>query len=275
MATFEYAPDRLENRECFWRDRYHFFKSKGYTLRPRYHPNWEASWKFSADPFPDRFEDSIIQWKGALLDATQEGKGGKSVFIKRVDLRTHPHEVRIASRLGSPDSRNDGRNHCIPVLSVFSDDHDPWFQYIVMPVLRPFNKPTFTSFGELVDFVDQTLEGLVYIHEQHVTHRDCAAENILMDGSNLYKDGWHPMDHWRARDGGDLPPSRKRSEAEIEYYFIDFGLSAEFDPEQHERLVTGRCGRTQAPEQISGLPYDPFKLDVYYLGRVYQTKIVD
>ena len=96
-----------------------------------------------------------------------------------------------------------------------------------------------------------------------------------MDGSNLYKDGWHPMDTWRARDGGDLSMSSQRSEVEIKYYFIDFGLSTEFSPEQRERLVTGKLGRIKAPEQASGLPYDPFKLDIYYLGRVYQTKIVD
>lgn len=104
---------------------------------------------------------------------------------------------------------------------------------------------------------------------------DCAAENILMDGSNLYKDGWHPMNPWQARDGGDLVLTRKRSEAEIKYYFIDFGLSTEFPPEVHECLVTGQKGRIEAPEQNSGLPYNPFKLDVYCLGQVYRRKIVD
>lgn len=96
-----------------------------------------------------------------------------------------------------------------------------------------------------------------------------------MDGSNLYKDGWHPMNPWQARDGGDLVLTRKRSEAEIKYYFIDFGLSTEFAPEEHESLVTGQKGRIEAPEQNSGLPYNPFKLDVYCLGQVYQRKIVD
>ena len=83
------------------------------------------------------------------------------------------------------------------------------------------------------------------------------------------------MDTWRARDGGDLHPNRKQSEVEISYYFIDFGLSSEFTSGQRERLVTGGLGRIQAPEQMSGLPYDAFKLDVYHLGHVYQTKIVD
>lgn len=96
-----------------------------------------------------------------------------------------------------------------------------------------------------------------------------------MDSSGLYKDGWHPMNHWQARDGGDLFLSRKRSEVEIKYHFIDFGLSTEFPAWQQERLVIGRKGRIEAPEQDSGLPYDPFRLDVYYLGHVYLTKLVN
>ena len=98
----------------------------------------------------------------------------------------------------------------------------------------------------------------------------------MMDASNLYKDGWHPMNTWLARNGKDaLCLSGHRSEAEIKYYFIDFGLSTRFTPEKRERLVTGELGRIKAPEQTSGLPYDPFKLDVYYLGHTYQTKIVE
>ncbi|KAF8119547.1 kinase-like domain-containing protein [Boletus edulis] len=276
MEPVDYPHDKLENREIFWRDRYHFFKKQGYLLRPRYHPKWQPSWRFHADPLLELFEDNIVQWKGALLDATEDTEGGKNVFIKRVDSRTHPHEIKIASRLGSAESHKDNRNHCVPILTAFSDDREPWYQYIVMPVLRPFNEPNFTSFWEVADFVNQTLEGLAYVHKQNVAHRDCAAENILMDGSNLYKDAWHPMNTWLTRDGRDnLCLNRKRSEAEIKYYFIDFGLSVQFVPGQRERLVTGDLGRIRAPEQISGSPYDPFKLDVYYLGHVYQTKIVD
>lgn len=95
--------------------------------------------------------------KRELLDATKT-EDGQAVFIKRIDSRTHRDEVRIASRLGSPESQKDERNHCVPILAVFSDDEDPCYQYIVMPVLRPFNEPDFTSFGEVVDFVNQTLE---------------------------------------------------------------------------------------------------------------------
>lgn len=35
---------RLNQSEFFWRDHYHWLKEKGYLLRPRYHPEWVASW---------------------------------------------------------------------------------------------------------------------------------------------------------------------------------------------------------------------------------------
>lgn len=154
-------PAKLFYEEIFWRDRYHFFRKKGYILRPRYHPEWQASWRFEANPILELFEDSIFQWvsvflyplvrvpnsyngyqKGELLDATEAREDGKNVFI---NSRTHPKEVKIASRLGYTENQKDKRNHCVPMLAIFSDDRDPWHQYIVMPVLRPFNKPNFTS----------------------------------------------------------------------------------------------------------------------------------
>ncbi len=34
----------LSNAEFFWRDHYTFLEEKGYTLRPRYSPDWKPSW---------------------------------------------------------------------------------------------------------------------------------------------------------------------------------------------------------------------------------------
>lgn len=39
------AECRLYSDELYWRDRYFAFKDRGYLLRPRYHPEWVASWK--------------------------------------------------------------------------------------------------------------------------------------------------------------------------------------------------------------------------------------
>ena len=44
--------------EVFWRDRYLFLEGCGYTLRPRYHPNWKPSW-LGTNRDPDFCEDSV------------------------------------------------------------------------------------------------------------------------------------------------------------------------------------------------------------------------
>lgn len=44
--------------EVFWRDRYDWLKSIGFTLRPRYKPDWIPSWT-NTDILHIRFEDSV------------------------------------------------------------------------------------------------------------------------------------------------------------------------------------------------------------------------
>lgn len=58
------------------------------------------------------------------------------------------------------------------------------------------------------------------------------------------------------------------------YYFIDFGISKRFEgPGPH--LVTGTIGRDpSAPEMSDTVPYDPFKLDIYYLGNHFLQEYV-
>jgi len=42
-----------------------------------------------------------------------------------------------------------------------------------------------------------------------------------------------------------------------------------------DRLVTGTSGQDQsAPELSSDVPYDPFKVDVYTLGKVFQERLL-
>lgn len=39
-----YDPDKLLDMELWWRDRYTWLDQTGYTLRPRYRPDWKPSW---------------------------------------------------------------------------------------------------------------------------------------------------------------------------------------------------------------------------------------
>jgi hypothetical protein len=48
-------------------------------------------------------------------------------------------------------------------LGLFPGSILPDVEYIVMPVLRPYNDPEFSFVGEVVDFVTQVLEVRVHV----------------------------------------------------------------------------------------------------------------
>ena len=75
------------------------------------------------------------------------------VAIKSVEK--HSGEIDIARFL---TSIHDSRNHCVPVFDVIGDPMDPERSLLVMPFLRGCTSPELGTIGEVIDFVDQTLE---------------------------------------------------------------------------------------------------------------------
>ena len=67
--------------------------------------------------------------------------------------------------------------------------------------------------------------------------------------------------------------SRSRASSPIKYYFIDFGYSSHFSPDETNRLVVGSKGLDgEVPELSDDIPYDPFRLDIFVIGNLfYQT----
>ncbi|KAH7882631.1 kinase-like domain-containing protein [Phlebopus sp. FC_14] len=271
----EHSVAGLGISEQEWSGQYDDLKEHGYTLRPRYRPGWQPFKSLDISEVIRR-EDGIFQTNPYCLDATRAD--GTPVFIKQVDRRKHPTEAEIAQFLSSPSLLSDSHNHTIPVLDSFPHKKNPEIQYLVMPLLRPvfpIDEPPFTTIKETIDFVDQTLEGLAFMHEHNVAHRDCSAQNIMMDASDLYPNGWHPMAPWLTRDGKYWStPHKNRCDLNIRYFFIDFGLSTRFAPGE-DHLVVGAKGAAPAPELSLEIPYNPFKLDVYLLGKVFQEHICE
>lgn len=81
---------------------------------------------------------------------------------------------------------------------------------------------------------------------------------------------WHPQD---TTSNGDFSGPAKygtRTECPVKYFYIDFGLSRKYDPEDglpRELPILG--GDRSVPEfQGEGYdaPADPFLTDIYYLG---------
>lgn len=96
-----------------------------------------------------------------------------------------------------------------------------------------------------------------------------------MDAKSLYRQEWHPVRRNCSLDGvHELTPLR-RIDAPVRYYFVDFGVATRLEPGQPQ-LVVGGMGRDQAvPELSNTTPYNPFKVDIFILGHLYQTSFLD
>ena len=100
-----------------------------------------------------------------MLDA-KKLDDGTVVCIKRIvlpetmgELQTsETMEVKIGRYLSTEQMLRNQANHCVPILDSFRDPILPEVEYIVMPLLRPYNDPDFCFVGEVVDFVTQLLE---------------------------------------------------------------------------------------------------------------------
>jgi hypothetical protein len=90
------------------------------------------------------------------MDATRR-RDGKRVMLKKVLPEEEPYELLIAQSLSSPEVSRDPRNHCVPLLDVIEIPNANQ-KLMVMPFLRPFNRPRFRTFGEFVAFFTQICE---------------------------------------------------------------------------------------------------------------------
>ncbi|KAI0040973.1 hypothetical protein FA95DRAFT_1527043 [Auriscalpium vulgare] len=262
----------LYDHEIRWRDRAFFLESRGYLLRPRLRPGWQPSWVGTNKRY-FKVEDGITTpLRDHLIDATRLSDG-KMVYIKRV--QTGDLESRIAIKLSTEALRSDPKNHSVPILDTFVDSEDSQISYIVMPFLKSLGRPEFEFIGEFLDFGEQILEGLTFLHENGIAHRDCASANIMMDASAMFPQGFHPISQSFLADMSDVAPSYSRLSAGVKYYFVDYGISSEFplDSDPASRLVVGTLGRDQEPPELSDtVPYDPFKLDIFVVGNVFRRE---
>ncbi|KAH9045898.1 kinase-like domain-containing protein [Lactarius deliciosus] len=260
----------LFRSEVWWRDQYDDIKLCGYQLRPRYSPGWVPSWKHSNDDFFAR-EDGQPCLLRAAMDAIRI-HDGKRVMLKKVLPEEGPHELEISRMFSGSGVATNSRNHCVPLLDVIKFPNSG-HQLMVMPFLRPFDNPHFQTFGEFVAFFTQVCEGLQFMHERNVAHRDCTANNIMLDPSRMYPDGFHPTQINRRPDFRGRAKRHTRTGRPPRYYFIDFGLSREYDSRDAFDAPL-RGGDRSAPEHRDGGPCNPFQTDIYYLGNLIREEFI-
>ncbi|EPQ53169.1 hypothetical protein GLOTRDRAFT_79257 [Gloeophyllum trabeum ATCC 11539] len=258
----------LSKAELFWRRHQKWLEQSGYLLRPRYRDAWRPSWKGTNKEYY-LAPDGVTLRRGNLIDATRVSDGAL-VALKQVVKARHPHEIQIGLYFSSEPLASDPRNHCVRIIEVLQVPDEEDMSLIVMPYLRAYYEPRFDTFGEVVSYFQQVFEGLQFMHAHHVAHRDCDGRNIMMDGTALYPEGFHPVVTDMKPDMTGSAKHYTRTEYPTKYYLIDFGLSRCYNPDDgppREPPIFG--GDKSVPEfQNSIKPVDPFPTDVYYLGNM-------
>ncbi|KAJ7129849.1 kinase-like domain-containing protein, partial [Mycena crocata] len=261
----------------FWRDHQVWLERCGYMLRPRFRPGWVPSW-IKTKEFQWMCEDGVINPGHYAIDAIRM-RDNVSVQLKNIDSQRHDIgqevEIEIVTYFFSGSLYNDPRNHCVPILEILDVPGEDHCKIMVMPLLREYNHPRFDTFGEAVDFFSQIFEGLKFLHDHNVAHRDCNGMNIMMDGC-MFPDGFHGGDHSKTLDFSKRARHFPRTQHPPKYYFIDFGISRMYatrNPPPLEVPILG--GDKSAPECIIGAPCDPFPTDIYYLGNLIHEEFIE
>ncbi|KAJ7646848.1 kinase-like domain-containing protein [Roridomyces roridus] len=265
---------RLPQDEIFWREHYSWLKECGYLLRSRYAPGWTAPW---TDPKNVRkaTEGDVMPPFGVVADATRISDG-LTVLIKKSDpLRNDApifHEGRIFRKVSSEPMASHPKNRCIQMIEILPVPDDNKFELIVMPFYYDWMLIPFGSVGEVLEFFAQIFEGLQFMHNNHMWHGDIKSDNILMDASPLFVEPVHP---WKPRWTRDLSrfsrfKNQNRLEHPVKCHLIDFDLSGLESP---RKSGTHGVPKFEDPDDMK--PFDPFPVDVFYLGNLIRTHFTE
>lgn len=272
-----YDPEKLAITEVFWRDHQKWLQDRGYMLRPRYMPDWTPSWTGKNIPDVMDCEDAQPLKRGnTCCDATRISDGAY-VLLKIVEPSVHPYEADISTFVTMEPIVSDPRNHCVQLYEILTVPDEDDKILLVLPLLKAWRDPMFQTVGEGVDFFKQIFEGVQFMHENHLAHRDISPLNIMMDGA-MYPEPWHPTLDIQKRDNfKESVRPFTRTQRPPKYYFIDFGISRWYDPKSgpHPLEPPIRGGDKSVPEfQNSIEPCDPFATDIYYVGNVIRQSIL-
>ncbi|KDN39486.1 hypothetical protein RSAG8_08781, partial [Rhizoctonia solani AG-8 WAC10335] len=230
-----------------------YLLSKGYRLRPRYQPDWTPSWK-GTNIKPSKCEDSIDSLPIRVLDATRI-ETGEQVMLKFVvpsEGNEGLEEVALLEHFSTPPLRDHPSNHVVRCLDSFPVPGTESGRFVSMPLLTDYEEIPFYNIAEVHDMLQQLFDGLLFMHENNIAHRDIASANVMMDARSLYDEPFHPYHQSHS-------PDMKR------LWFRDPDVP---------RLVVGVNARESTPEQANGDPYDPFLADVYQLGAVLRRDLI-
>ncbi|CAL1711530.1 unnamed protein product [Somion occarium] len=195
-------------------------------------------------------------------------KEGHDVAIRVITVKDKGHEqLKILKKVACSPHSLLSNNHCLPMFKTFELED---ITFGIFPLVGGCLDDAYgywpkNSVGDIVDMVMQALEGLAFLHEQGIAHRDADKSNFLVQ--------WHP----ESLRTMTIALSRPR------VYIIDFEVAVEYPsdslpearvsvgPPAGGTIVESGWSRPLPPEVQSGQPYSPFKLDVWQFGYSFVT----
>ena len=102
--------------------------------------------------------------------------------------------------------------------------------------------------------------------------------NIMMDSTPILPGLFHPIAPQRTRDFKRSIRPYTRTARPIRYYWIDFGLSVRFSPDDSNPLAEPIFGGDKTVPELKKdpvSPRNPFPIDVYYLGNLVRTELLE
>ncbi|KAF6761354.1 other/AgaK1 protein kinase [Ephemerocybe angulata] len=264
--------DELRGNASRWGFLSPFFKSHGYYLydyndrdgfvhSPAY-PEPRARDESVRDPYPypyrlwEQPHDLVFTAIETFRMWAARDESGREVIIRMISGPTPSDELKIFQRLNSTKARADQRNHTLPVLEYLNFDG---FVFVVMPrwgdsFTCDVDQLPFSAVSEIFDLAETLFEGLEFLHENCISHRDITHGNTVM---NVIE----PMVFSGRSD--------MRKPGDVRYAYIDWDAAIIFPEGTDIRSVqVPREMRTTTISAglVEGLS-NPFKDDVRYLTR--------
>ncbi|KAF8877127.1 kinase-like domain-containing protein [Mucidula mucida] len=251
-------------RITFWHRHQRILEKSGYLLRAKYRKGYDP-----ADG--DLDENKATHPRAAIMDAVRISDGSH-VILKTVSFRDHPDEVNLCI-LFSEKLARDPRNHCVQILEVLRSPLDPDIHIIVMPQLRRFDDLPFDTVGEFVDAFRQIFEGVEFMHKHRIAHGDLTLQNLMLDASDLFPSGFHPVNTRRDLTFHHYAKYITRTECWPRYYVIDLGMSRRYSKHKAPCEISTPVSFPFVhllPERKGAVSrlFNPFPVDVFHLGHI-------
>lgn len=99
----------------------------------------------------------------------------------------------------------------------------------------------------------------------------------MLEAPQMFPKGFHSQLQLSLPDLSKRASSRRRRQIMgIKYHLIGFGISSSFQSFEARKRVWGQlCQDQTVPELESVGYYDPFKVDIYTLGNVFKTTLIE